>query len=146
MLRLQWGNSGTKSRLTASEINPPQRGENPLTKANAQANPLRCPTNYGSQDMAPPLVLKREVAPARRWGRAWPGPKLAERIKRRLPLALHVGEMWEETHFHSHIVGPISLSRSDPPFRDLFVAPEICSFDTPVVNETSIPRLKPWSK
>jgi hypothetical protein len=36
--------------------------------ANARANPLPVP-NYGNQaDMAPPLVLRREVAPARGWG------------------------------------------------------------------------------
>src|SRR5438552_2335264 len=80
--------------------------------------------------MAPPPCLKTRGGPGEGLGgEPWPVPKLAERIKRRLPLALHVGEMWEETHFHSHIVGPISLSRSDPPFRDLFVAPEICSFE-----------------
>src|SRR5262245_3745900 len=114
-LRLQWGNSGSKSRLTASEINRPQRGGNPLTKspaAKTASRPLaeskftnsRCPT------AATRPIGHRPLSQGEKWprrgagGRAWPGPKLAERIKHRLPFALHVGEMLEETHFHSHIV------------------------------------------
>jgi hypothetical protein len=73
-------------------------------------------------------VLRKKARPGA-GGRAWPGPKLAERIKHRLPFALHVGEMLEETHFHSHIVGPISLSRSDPLPWICSFAPEICSFE-----------------
>ena len=46
-------------------------------------------------------------------GRAWPGPKFAERINIG-PLALHVGELGGDTFALSHIIGPISLSRFDP--------------------------------